>query len=75
MPTSHLTTSDFSKQIVLLQEQMMLAAENLDFEQAIAIREQIKEIKDKIDKKQKKKDWQDSKEEDERLKEKRAKKQ
>jgi len=63
MPTSHLTTSDFSKQIVLLQEQMMLAAENLDFEQAIAIREQIKEIKDKIDKKQKKKDWQDSKDE------------
>jgi len=51
--TRHLASADMKKQIIILEEEMKLAAENLDFEQAISIRDQITDIKKKI--KQKKK--------------------
>ncbi len=47
--TRHLTTSDVRKQIIILEEQMRLAAENLDFEQAIALRDQIREMRKRME--------------------------
>lgn len=49
--TKHLTTADIHKQVVLLEEQMRIAAENLDFEAAISLRDQISDLKKKIGKK------------------------
>lgn len=49
MPTGHLTTSDVKKQIILLEEQMKVAAGELDFETALVIRDQISDLKKKME--------------------------
>ncbi len=41
----HATASDIKKQLVLWEEQMRIAAENLDFEKAIALRDRISELR------------------------------
>ncbi len=41
---AHATSSDVRKQIILLEEKMRLAAENLDFEKAIELRDRLREL-------------------------------
>ena len=55
LETSHLTSSDINKQIIILEDQMRLAADALDFEKAIAIRDQISDLRKKLNYKNKKK--------------------
>jgi excinuclease ABC subunit B len=52
--TRHLTTSDVHKQIVILEEQMRLAAESLDFEKAIALRDQVRDMRKRAEGEKKK---------------------
>jgi excinuclease ABC subunit B len=41
---AHATSTDVRKQIILLEEKMRLAAENLDFEKAIELRDRLREL-------------------------------
>ena len=45
----HATSSDLRKQIILLEEKMRLAAENLDFEKAIELRDALRELNQKME--------------------------
>ncbi len=48
-PLGHATVTDVKKQLVLWEEQMRLAAENLDFEKAIELREKIADLRKKVE--------------------------
>ncbi len=51
----HLTDSDIERQIIALDEEMKVAAEMLDFEKAIALRDRIKELKEEKEEKTRRK--------------------
>ncbi|VVC02256.1 UvrABC system protein B [uncultured archaeon] len=47
----HASVSEMRKQVILLEEKMRLAAENLDFEKAIELRDKLRQLREKQEEK------------------------
>ena len=61
----HATASDVRKQVILLEEKMRVAAENLDFERAIELRDKLRQLREREEERGERKKRAKKKDEDE----------
>ena len=70
----HATASDMRKQVILYEEKMRLAAENLDFEKAIELRDALRELNQKMEEKGERREYEDKRTKEQEGKKKRVRK-